>query len=330
MVGSTLINGHRLASADDTLLPVSLTLQIVATEMLGSSDWGHVRFKPNEDFGLDVDWYDAETDIVKLRQKFVDGLQDIYHSPLPANYYPQMRKHSFLGVSYENQLALGLLESWSVADNLCLPALIPGMQDRPRCVFFGPFEPDPDVPLGLLSDGPIGNVPGARPLNFMVADDYVIWDLIESRGALDVDADLVDYSEDNCPATPNPEQLDDDADFVGNACDTCMDTDADGYGDPGYLTNTCAPDNCPAVANAEQGNFDGDGLGDACDPDDDNDGVPDESDACRNTPVGEKPVSATGCSNSQLPKSRKNGGSMSPLLLAFLALLTVVRISRNR
>jgi hypothetical protein len=37
-------------------------------------------------------------------------------------------------------------------------------------------------------------------------------------------------------------------------------------------------DNCPGAANANQADFDGDSSGDACDPDDDNDGVPDETD----------------------------------------------------
>ena len=38
-------------------------------------------------------------------------------------------------------------------------------------------------------------------------------------------------------------------------------------------------DNCPTVSNADQANYDGDAQGDACDNDDDNDGVPDASDA---------------------------------------------------
>lgn len=50
-----------------------------------------------------------------------------------------------------------------------------------------------------------------------------------------------------------------------------IDRDGDGIAD--------AIDNCPDIFNPGQADFDGDGIGDACDPDDDNDGIPDGSDA---------------------------------------------------
>jgi hypothetical protein len=49
------------------------------------------------------------------------------------------------------------------------------------------------------------------------------------------------FGSDNCPADFNPDQIDQDSDFVGNACD-----------------------NCPSVFNPDQNDSDGDGTGDAC------------------------------------------------------------------
>jgi hypothetical protein len=91
---------------------------------------------------------------------------------------------------------------------------------------------------------------------------------------------------DNCPGAFNPSQDDSDFDAVGDACDPCTDTDADGFGNPGF-PNGCAVDlcpffpgpnldpdgdgratecdNCPAVANPTQTDADFDAAGDACD-----------------------------------------------------------------
>ncbi|MFO0726567.1 MAG: thrombospondin type 3 repeat-containing protein [Myxococcota bacterium] len=116
---------------------------------------------------------------------------------------------------------------------------------------------------------------------------------IEAVPTIDADGDGTFDTHDNCPATPNADQLDSDGDGVGDACDGCpmtrtttqTDSDGDGLGD--------ACDNCPHAPNANQLDADGDGLGDACDPcptvvgasgcsplDSDDDGVADAIDNC--------------------------------------------------
>jgi hypothetical protein len=81
--------GHALNELDVANLDhVSRTLKIVTTEMLGSSDWGHVRFEPDPDSDPDriLDWYAGESDIAKLRQTFVDENLDLmYASPLQGS-----------------------------------------------------------------------------------------------------------------------------------------------------------------------------------------------------------------------------------------------------
>ncbi|PIR00732.1 MAG: hypothetical protein COV66_04705 [Nitrospinae bacterium CG11_big_fil_rev_8_21_14_0_20_45_15] len=89
----------------------------------------------------------------------------------------------------------------------------------------------------------------------------------------DLDGDFVNNNVDNCPSLANPDQADADGDGVGNICDG--DDDNDSVND--------ATDNCPLTPNTDQADGDGDGLGNACDPDDDNDGVADEVDNCPNT-----------------------------------------------
>ncbi len=84
--------------------------------------------------------------------------------------------------------------------------------------------------------------------------------------AVDTDNDLRRGLGDNCPATYNPNQFDDDADGIGNACDVCIDDPDPAQGD----NDGDCPD--PFVQGTE--------CGDACDADDDNDGVPDGADNC--------------------------------------------------
>ena len=83
---------------------------------------------------------------------------------------------------------------------------------------------------------------------------------------IDTDGDGVFDGLDNCPITPNSNQLNFDGDAFGDACDSCPavvddqhDEDADGVAD------SC--DNCPNLPNADQTDTDHDGLGDVCDGD---------------------------------------------------------------
>ncbi len=125
-------------------------------------------------------------------------------------------------------------------------------------------------------------------------------------GAPDTDEDGVPDDTDNCPAIPNPDQVDQDLDGLGNLCDADLDGDGvdndfdncpgientmqedldlDGAGDACDLDvdGDAVPDqadNCPLVANTGQADSDGDLSGDACDTDDDNDGVDDGVDNC--------------------------------------------------
>jgi outer membrane protein assembly factor BamB len=74
----------------------------------------------------------------------------------------------------------------------------------------------------------------------------------------DGDGDGVSDMSDNCPATPNPDQMDTDGNGIGDVCNDSLDQDADEWTD--------RLDNCPIFYNPDQSDIDKDGVGDVCDP----------------------------------------------------------------
>jgi hypothetical protein len=127
-----------------------------------------------------------------------------------------------------------------------------------------PGEDDPAV--FKLVPATVGNVTNAIDIltNVGTPGGLPAGQTVQCDVANDGDCDGIPNVIDNCPDVPNPDQLDDDFDGFGNACDedtfgcnTAQDADCDG------ILN--ATDNCPVTSNTDQLDTDGDGVGDACD-----------------------------------------------------------------
>ncbi len=129
------------------------------------------------------------------------------------------------------------------------------------------FEPNASLPNELdyknikLEWGPIADPSVKSIINLSVSfgnDDIL-------KCVDDEDLDNIPDEMDNCPFTPNTDQMDTDGDGIGDVCDNCpnrsnfnqLDNDIDQIG------NAC--DNCPEIANSDQLDTDGEGTGDVCD-----------------------------------------------------------------
>jgi len=145
------------------------------------------------------------------------------------------------------------------------------------------------IPLGmtLTSAGVLSGTPTASgtytPL-FRVTDNVRRYDqdpftLVVSGS--DNDGDGVPNGSDNCPNVANPTQGNADGDATGDACDTCTDTDADGFGNPGFAANTCPLDGCPNDPLKSTPGACGCGVSDA---DSDGDGAANCIDGCPSDP----------------------------------------------
>jgi hypothetical protein len=125
------------------------------------------------------------------------------------------------------------------------------------------------------------NVPGSLVLDlagnrldarFLGADGSVLDQFTLRKGpgcaakvGDDADGDGLCGAADNCPGTFNHDQVDRDADGLGDACDlgACADSELALDGDGDGISN--CPDNCPAAYNPAQADLDADAFGNACD-----------------------------------------------------------------
>lgn len=147
-----------------------------------------------------------------------------------------------------------------------------------------------DVVKGVLIVGFTGSCETGDEPYYLEGDGEASTVTFTVIGA-DHDFDTVFDEADNCPATANTDQANNDGDDEGDVCD--FDDDNDGVGDEAVETEEgkTLADNCPVTANEDQLDSDADGTGDACD----------------NTPNGDPPPPPPPSGGGGVPPQCANG-----------------------
>jgi hypothetical protein len=151
---------------------------------------------------------------------------------------------------------------------------------------------DADEPQPEICDGKDNDCNGVVDDGFPDSDNDGITDCLEN----DKDGDGVVDLLDNCPGVANPDQLDNDLDMAGNACDPDDDNDQSAdWQDCAPLNKVIFPgaqevcngldDDCDNLVDEGFADSDSDALSDCIDTDDDNDGSVDTDDCGPTDPL---------------------------------------------
>ncbi len=229
-----------------------------------------------------------ETITTPAVENVIDGIAPTSSvDPLPADSPPSFE------VTWSGSDTVGEVAGYSLFVSVDGGPFTPLLDDTPATRFVFEGEEGREYGFATVAVDSVGNrelkLPAAEAITTVTlpADD-------------DPDGDGVPSADDGCPHSFDPDQLDLDADLVGDACDAQVcgngvlegDVSATEFQAPGFGQSeecddgndvdgdgcsSCAlddfdddgtadiVDNCPAVANAAQADADGDGIGDACD-----------------------------------------------------------------
>lgn len=211
------------------------------TNVTGTLGWAHA-------IGLEGDTPGAVVtgnviiNVVDGSPAVIVGFPDPFFDAIAVNFESNA---SFATAEvHNNQFNLSAV-AFGISVNPALQAAFPAAQVDGECNWWG-------APNG---PGPVGPGSGAR---VSPSVDFSPWQVSPGGPCVgpDADGDGVTDSADNCPATANSDQANNDGDGLGDACDP--DDDNDGVPD--------TADNCDFTPNPGQADFDQDGIGDACDP----------------------------------------------------------------